>query len=136
MPIKCCCVCEKKDAAYKCPKCKKPYCSIECCKEHKTQPCESPILLEESKENKNVSTQKYEFPTEDTVPIEKLQQLRHSKELKECLQYPQLRDIMRGILNSSNPTEAIALAMKEPIFTEMADACLKIVEPPDEAKPY
>lgn len=67
--------------------------------------------------------------------MEKLRQLRDSKELIECLQYPHLRDIMKAVLDSSNPTEAIALAMKEPIFVEMADACLKIVESPDNAKP-
>jgi len=43
---------------------------------------------------------------------------------------------MKTVVNSPNPTEAIALAMKkEPIFVEMADACLNIVEPPDHAKP-
>jgi len=73
----------------------------------------------------------YEFPTEDTVPPEKLQQLRHSKELKSCLKNPHVRQIMKSILNSENPSKAIALAMREPIFVEMADACLKIVEPQD-----
>jgi len=43
---------------------------------------------------------------------------------------------MKTVMDSPNPTEAIALAMKEPIFVEMADACLKIVEPPDDAKPW
>ena len=36
---------------------------------------------------------------------------------------------MRGILTDKNPTSAIASAMTEPIFVEMADACLKVVEP-------
>lgn len=68
--------------------------------------------------------------------MEKLQQLCDNKELKQCLQSSHLRNIMKTVVNSPNPTEAIALAMKkEPIFVEMADACLKIVEPPDHAKP-
>lgn len=42
---------------------------------------------------------------------------------------------MKAVLNSENPTEAIASAMKMPLFVEMADVCLKIVEPPDDVKP-
>ncbi|XP_020279017.1 zinc finger HIT domain-containing protein 3 [Pseudomyrmex gracilis] len=126
-----CCVCGKDVAPYKCPKCRQPYCSVACCKNHKIQPCTSPELPDKSQEQR-VAEQNYNFPTEDTVPQEKLQQLRHSEDLKECLKNPHVRDIMRGILNSSNPTEAIALAMTEPIFVEMADICLKIVEPLDE----
>lgn len=107
-----------------------------CCKEHKAQSCKLPILPEKSKEHQRVSERKYEFPTEDTVPVEKLQQLHNSKELIQCLENPHLRDIMKTVVNSPNPTETIALAMREPIFVEMTDACLKIVELPDDAKPY
>lgn len=42
---------------------------------------------------------------------------------------------MRAILTDANPTNAIALAMTEPIFVEVADACLKVVEPSDDEKP-
>lgn len=69
------------------------------------------------------------------MPVEKLRQLCESRELTECLRNTHLRDIMRAVVDSPNPTEAIALAMREPIFVEMADACLKIVEPLDNAKP-
>ena len=31
-----CSVCDKKAASYKCPTCRSPYCSVLCCKEHKT----------------------------------------------------------------------------------------------------
>jgi len=109
---------------------------VGCCKEHKIQPCEAPVLPEKSNEHQSIIERKYEFPTEDTVPVEKLHQLHDSKELKQCLRSAQLRDIMKTVMNSPNPTEAIALAMQEPIFVEMADACLKIVEPPEDAKPW
>ncbi|KAL6426777.1 hypothetical protein ACFW04_009246 [Cataglyphis niger] len=128
-----CCICEKEDAPYKCPICKKPYCSVTCCKEHKSQICEPPKLPKEPKEHEN--KRNYQFPTEDTVPMEKLQQLQYSKELKECLKHSDLRNIMKAVLNSENPTEAIASAMRMPLFVEMADVCLKIVEPPDDVKP-
>lgn len=93
------------------------------------------MLPEKSKEQR-INERKYEFPTEDTVPVQKLQQLCDSKELMKCLQNSHLRDIMRVIVDSPNPTEAIASAMREPIFVEMADACLKIVEPPDNTESY
>lgn len=104
-------------------------CSIGCCKAHKQNNCQPP----KSQENKVIEDTKnkinYDFPTEDTVPIEKLNQLRHSEELKNCLKNPHVRNIMRGILTDKNPTSAIASAMTEPIFVEMADACLNVVEP-------
>ncbi|GAB1861323.1 Zinc finger HIT domain-containing protein 3 [Camponotus japonicus] len=133
MTDKKCCICGKEDAPYKCPICKTSYCSVTCCKEHKSQACEPPKLPEKPKEHE--SGRKYQFSTEDTVPVEKLQQLWHSKELKECLKHPDLRDIMKAVLNDLNPTKAIASAMKIPSFVEMADICLKIVEPPDAVKP-
>lgn len=133
MTNKKCCICEKEDAPYKCPTCKEPYCSVTCCKEHKNHTCEPPKVPEKSKELEN--EQEYKFSTEDTVPLEKLQQLQYSKELKEYLKHPDLRDIMKAVLNNPNPTEAIASAMRMPLFVEMADACLKIVEPSDDAKP-
>ncbi|KMQ94614.1 zinc finger hit domain-containing protein 3-like protein [Lasius niger] len=108
-------------------------CSVTCCKEHKNQTCEPPKLPEEP--IKHESIREYKFPTEDTVLVEKLQQLQYSKELKECLKRPDLRDIMKAVLNNPNPTEAIASAMRMPLFVEMADVCLKIVEPSDAAKP-
>ncbi|XP_012224056.1 zinc finger HIT domain-containing protein 3 [Linepithema humile] len=139
MTLKNCCVCEKDSAPYKCPTCRTPYCSVACYKQHKSQPCNPPQLSEEplnSKEDQNVVKREYKFPTEDTVLVEKLEKLRHSKELKEVLENPHVRDIMTTIMNSPNPTEMIALAMKEPIFVEMADACLKVVEPLDETGPF
>lgn len=69
------------------------------------------------------------------MPVEKLQLLWQSKELKQCLKHPDLRDTMKAVLNDPNPTKAIASAMKIPSFVEMADICLKIVEPPDTVKP-
>ncbi|CAL7947069.1 unnamed protein product [Xylocopa violacea] len=126
---KICCVCGKAECSYKCPVCREPYCSIGCCKKHRADECQLSKPRENQVEEGNQSIVKYEFPTEDTVPIEKLKQLRHSEELRDCLKNPHVRDIMRAILTDKNPTKAIALAMTEPIFVEMADACLKVVEP-------
>lgn len=35
--VSACCVCEKGAPAYKCPKCRAPYCSVACCRTHKEQ---------------------------------------------------------------------------------------------------
>ncbi|CAK9829734.1 Zinc finger HIT domain-containing protein 3 [Anthophora retusa] len=125
---KVCCVCKKTECSYKCPVCKETYCSADCYKEHKVR-CQPP----KSQQNKVTEDKKgnirYEFPTEDTVPTEKLELLRHNEELKNCLKNPHVRNIMRAILTDKNPTNAIALAMTEPIFVEVADICLKIIEP-------
>lgn len=43
--------------------------------------------------------------------------------------------MIKGIVYNDNPTKAIAEAMREPIFVEVADACLKVVEPPEEDRP-
>ncbi|XP_017885420.1 zinc finger HIT domain-containing protein 3 [Ceratina calcarata] len=125
---KVCCVCGKEESSYKCPVCKEPYCSIDCCKSHKTKNCELSKPQEKNAIEDVKGAVKYDFPTEDTVPIEKLRQLRDSEDLKDCLKNPHVRNIMRGILADKNPTKAIASAMTEPIFVEMADACLKVVE--------
>lgn len=69
------------------------------------------------------------------MPMEKLEQLRDSDELKQCLANPYLRKMMKEIVDSDDLTKAIAEAMREPIFVEMADACLKVVEPPEENRP-
>lgn len=78
---------------------------------------------------------KYDFPTEDTVPVHKLEQLRDSEEVQNCLKNPQVRDIISFVLNDKDPTKAIAKAMTEPVFVDLADACLKVVEASDEEKP-
>nr|XP_033330413.1 zinc finger HIT domain-containing protein 3 [Megalopta genalis] len=125
---KSCCVCQKTECSYKCPTCKEPYCSAACCKLHKASNCERKYRQNELTSDKKTDCKRYDFPTEDTVPIEKLEQLRSNNELKSILNNPHVRNIMRAILIDENPTKAIALAMSEPIFVEMADACLKVVE--------
>ncbi|XP_015597405.1 zinc finger HIT domain-containing protein 3 [Cephus cinctus] len=133
--MKLCCICEKSDSVYKCPTCTQPYCSAVCCKEHKTIGCHPSLEVRENESQVEIPQRVYDFPTEDTVPPEKLDQLRYSEQLKDSLKNPHVRQIMTSILNDPNPTKAIALAMTEPIFIEMADACLRVVEPPVDNKP-
>lgn len=99
-----------------------------CCKSHKEAGCEVPPAKVSAEPHESV---KYNFPTEDTVPREKLELLGHSEEVKKCLENSHVCDIVQAVLNDPNPTKAIALAMTEPIFVELADACLRVVEPTD-----
>ncbi|XP_012273180.1 zinc finger HIT domain-containing protein 3 [Orussus abietinus] len=126
-----CHVCKSSNAPYKCPVCLEPYCSLGCCKTHKSRGCERrvPDMAEHQSE---APLMEYKFPTEDTVPVEKLFSLRQSEEVKHCLKNPHVRNIIKEVLKHQNPTDAIAEAMVEPIFVELADACLKIVEPATE----
>ncbi|XP_012265974.2 zinc finger HIT domain-containing protein 3 [Athalia rosae] len=128
-----CDICEKETASYKCPICRIPYCSVVCFKVHKTEPCTPPTLPEIEAISERLEP-RFQYPTEDMVPIEKLKNLRHSTEVKSCLSNPHVRTIVQGILESNDPTEAIAKAMTEPIFEELADACLRVIEPQDEAQ--
>ncbi|CAH1404739.1 unnamed protein product [Nezara viridula] len=119
---------------YKCPNCFIPYCSVKCCQQHKLENCIKPPPPEEN--NKITEKQNISYPTEDTLPLEKLQQLKNSGSVKECLKNPHLRHIMTMIDKSSNPTDLIAQAMMEPIFVEFATECLKVVQPPDQSEVY
>ncbi|XP_014232926.1 zinc finger HIT domain-containing protein 3 [Trichogramma pretiosum] len=138
---KTCCVCSRDNSSYRCPKCRRPYCSISCHHIHKQDDLlhdtEFVRALEAEKEaQKVVSTPKsYKYPTESTVPMEKLERLRQNEELKNCLKNPHLKDYVREILEDSDPTGAISRAMKEPLFVELADHCLKVVQDlPEEEK--
>lgn len=99
---------------------------MDCYKVHKSTPCSPKKSSDEKEENLK---KEYNFPTEDTVPLTKLEQLQHSEDVKNCLKNAHVKNIVQTILSSSNPTDAVDLAMKEPIFVELADACLKVVEP-------
>ncbi|KAL0883050.1 hypothetical protein ABMA27_016522 [Loxostege sticticalis] len=116
-------------SSYKCPVCRKPYCSVACCKLHRETPCIAP---EEPKvETPKESSITYDFPTEDTVSIEKLELLKQSTEVKACLDNPHVREILQLLDKSPNPDALIQEYMQEPIFTEFVDACLKVVQPPE-----
>ena len=53
----------------------------------------------------------------------------NSEDLKECLSNPHVRDILKSLVQSQTPELSIKDAMKEPIFLELAHACLKVVDP-------
>lgn len=52
-----------------------------------------------------------------------------SKDLMLLLQNPHLRNLMRSVDSAEEKSKALKKAMQEPLFVELANQCLKIVEP-------
>ncbi|XP_047533072.1 zinc finger HIT domain-containing protein 3 [Vanessa atalanta] len=114
------------DSKYKCPICREPYCSVACCKLHKESPCSPPPSQVQAPKEESPNTD--EFPTDDTVPLERLKLLEQSSELRKCLQNPHVREILEILDSSPHPDLLINQYMQEPIFTEFVDACLNVVQ--------
>lgn len=66
--------------------------------------------------------------TEDRVLPETFQCLRENQDLLVTLENPHLRSLMTNLVSSPSPSEDMDRAMKEPIFMEFADQCLKVVD--------
>ncbi|KAL5969910.1 Zinc finger HIT domain-containing protein 3, partial [Taenia solium] len=63
----------------------------------------------------------------DYIPTRLLEKLRTSERLKELLSNRHLRDYLLCLDNSRHPAKAIEKAMKEPLFVEFADECLRLI---------
>lgn len=125
-----CGVCKCQQSKYKCPDCRILYCSLECWKEHRAVKCESLSIPERTDEEvSKKDSQEYEYPTEDTIPMDKLKLLANSEVLQKILQNPHLQELLVSVDNSPNPEYAMQLAMQEPLFVEFADECLRVTEP-------
>uniref|UniRef100_A0A2C9M112 HIT-type domain-containing protein n=1 Tax=Biomphalaria glabrata TaxID=6526 RepID=A0A2C9M112_BIOGL len=138
-----CVVCSIETKKYKCPQCYERYCSLACCKTHKElctrKPKESLQVVDVPayEDNGHVPYVQHvheafrnvvDHADEDKVPEELLKRLGESEEVKSVLVNPHLRAMMENLVNTDTPDILMAQAMKEPIFTELADLCLKIVD--------
>ncbi|XP_047463201.1 zinc finger HIT domain-containing protein 3 [Mugil cephalus] len=135
-----CTVCSEQTPKYRCPACKIRYCSLDCYKRHKDTclPVEKPASnqpkAEEafSSDSWSVDDLLHEEDIIDRVPLQRLQLLGQSKELRDLLCNPHLRQLLRSIDSADSKDDAMKAAMQEPLFVEFSDRCLKIVE--NEAK--
>ncbi|KAI8371843.1 hypothetical protein BD560DRAFT_395605 [Blakeslea trispora] len=101
-----CNICQEQEAKYKCPKCRAPYCSLVCFKQHKEIPCE-----QNATDDKPVHTFRKEItpigPPDEEDPSrltqEDLAKLSYSKEIFEYLKDSQLREIITQIDASKTP---------------------------------
>ncbi|XP_072042151.1 zinc finger HIT domain-containing protein 3-like [Amphiura filiformis] len=144
-----CDVCLDEPSKYRCPICGISYCSLNCYKGHKetckpeenqvsqtATTCDNatrntshkePVEKEDGEISSEEEIEKEEYMVdEDRVPLEILQQLGKSEELKSLLHNPHLRQVLSHLDQTDNKEKAIADAMQEPLFTEFADQCLKI----------
>ncbi|XP_053131288.1 zinc finger HIT domain-containing protein 3 [Hemicordylus capensis] len=116
-----CVVCAQGNAAakYRCPRCRARYCSVACCKKHKGSSWTVEDILTEEEEG-------------DQVPLQKLQLLRESEELKGILLNPHLRQQLLTVDQAEDKSSLLRKYMQEPLFVEFADCCLRVLEPPEE----
>ncbi|GAB0087802.1 Zinc finger HIT domain-containing protein 3 [Sergentomyia squamirostris] len=124
-----CVICEENQSKYKCPTCEKPYCSVDCWKKHQQDESICQEIEKVVKSRDIVEKPIILFPTDDTIPEEKLDLLRNSEALKVLLRNSHLRRLLEELDGASNAENAMKAAMQEPLFTEFADEVLKIVEP-------
>lgn len=132
-----CEVCNKKPPRYRCPKCLIRYCSLDCFKSHQASLCRgmqsSEIKLSANTSNKLITKSKVtdneESLEDDKVPEDMLHKLDDSAAVREMLSNRHLVDILRHLDSTEDANSAICSAMREPIFIEFADECLRIVEP-------
>ncbi|KAK5859089.1 hypothetical protein PBY51_003180 [Eleginops maclovinus] len=125
-----CSVCSEHTPKYRCPACKIRYCSLGCYKKHKDS-C-LPVVSEVSEATDSFHTERTEEDLLhgediiDKVPLEKLQLLGQSKEIKDLLCNPHLRQLLRSIDSADGKGDAMKAAMQEPLFVEFSDQCMKL----------
>ncbi|KAM8900366.1 zinc finger HIT domain-containing protein 3 isoform 2-T2 [Spinachia spinachia] len=115
-------------------------CSLGCYKTHKEGclPVEQPAPIHPeatdyfNTETWSVEDLLHEENIIDKVPLQRLKLLGQSKELRDVLCNPHLRELLRSIDSADSKADAMKAAMQEPLFVEFSDRCLKIVE--NEAK--
>ncbi|XP_029956300.1 zinc finger HIT domain-containing protein 3 [Salarias fasciatus] len=136
-----CNVCSDQTPKYRCPACKIRYCSLGCYKKHKDtcSPAKKPVSVSvEARDAQNtepwcVDDLLHEDDILDKVPVQRLQLLGQSKQLRDLLCNPHLRQLLRSIDSADRKDDAMKAAMQEPLFVEFSDRCLQIVENDAEA---
>ncbi|XP_053940719.1 zinc finger HIT domain-containing protein 3 [Cuculus canorus] len=143
-----CAVCGADGAGkYRCPRCATAYCSVPCCRTHKERctPERAEIRVAEGVRGCGEARPRYspaggpcsvedilaEGEEQDRVPLQKLQLLGESEELRGLLLNPHLRQLLLTVDQAEDKSSLMKKYMQEPLFVEFADCCLRIVEPPE-----
>lgn len=127
-----CNVCNINDSRYKCPKCTVNYCSLSCFKLHKQENCQSKTkpALHETNVSKASINNTSDHNKEELVKYSALKVLRESKEMRNMLKNPYLRDLLVNL--DKDPDHLLfENCMVEPEFLKFADVCLSILHPSD-----
>ena len=96
-----CCECRVNPGKYRCPRCHKYYCCLNCAKLHKAKCSQN---QEKNVENKN-ETEKTE-----TSPFELF---RSHKSIMDAISHPELQEIIKKIDSSENREQALIDEMKK-----------------------
>ncbi|KAL0994794.1 hypothetical protein UPYG_G00127250 [Umbra pygmaea] len=135
-----CNVCSGDTPKYRCPACRIRYCSLGCYKTHKANDtCQPPKPSVPPAKDLNVPYGNAEEPWTvedlledddhtDEVSLQRLQLLGESESLRKLLLNPHLQQLMRSVDAAENKADAMKAAMHEPLFIELSDQCLQIVE--------
>ncbi|KAM9218556.1 zinc finger HIT domain-containing protein 3 [Leptosomus discolor] len=146
-----CGVCGAAGAAkYRCPRCAAAYCSVPCCRTHKERCTPEPKREraaaaaagqafpggvsragQHADSRRSVEELLTEEDEQDRVPLQKLQLLGESEELRGLLLNPHLRQLLLAVDQAEDKSSLLKKYMQEPLFVEFADCCLSIVEPPE-----
>ncbi|XP_059573345.1 zinc finger HIT domain-containing protein 3 isoform X1 [Alligator mississippiensis] len=129
-------------AKYRCPRCREPYCSVPCCRQHKER-CAAPRHSPPASRPPGAATAHTpgnswsvediltDSDEQDRVPLQKLKRLGESEELKDLLRNPHLRQLLVAVDQAEERNSLMKRYMQEPLFVEFVDCCLRIVEPPE-----
>lgn len=127
-----CCVCQSKEPKYKCPKCLLPYCSVNCCKEHKLEKCvfQAPVTPIIKREERSIAPSN--VPVQELVVLTEAQKerLRSSSKLRALLKNTRLQRHL-SLINSER-AERRQQKLKEirennPEFEEVVSLFLEAV---------
>ena len=120
-----CSVCLQVLAKYKCSKCPATYCSVVCCKTHKSSDaCQPPKPVNPPQEVQQ--PKKLNLEDDELIPDKDLEKLKDSHAVRKLLGDKYLRKMMVNLDKNANH-KTLDAAMKEQIFVELADACLLAV---------
>ena len=113
-------------------------CSVLCFKEHKCeQVLEQTFKIDAAPDNAEdlVEEERYsylqEIPDDYKISNEILERLKYSEEVKTLLTNENLRKFLTFTHETYNPSGFVKMAMREPLFIEFADACLRTINPED-----
>ncbi|XP_010865861.1 zinc finger HIT domain-containing protein 3 [Esox lucius] len=135
-----CNVCSGDTPKYRCPACRIRYCSLSCYKTHKANDTCQPLKqsvppaqelnapYSNAAEPWTVEDLLDEDDHTDKVPLQRLQQLGKSEELRQLLGNPHLRQLISSVDAAEDKADAMKNAMQEPLFVELSDRCLQVVE--------
>uniref|UniRef100_A0A8C7JD54 Zinc finger HIT domain-containing protein 3 n=1 Tax=Oncorhynchus kisutch TaxID=8019 RepID=A0A8C7JD54_ONCKI len=132
-----CNVCSGETPKYRCPACRIRYCSLSCYKTHKANDTCQPLKqsvpppvqdLNGAYSNGRTWSMLYLEPSHQFPGMYSRLVRCKSEELRELLRNPHLRQLMSSLDAADSKADAIKTAMQEPLFVELSDQCLQIVE--------